>query len=255
MSGTTTDHHHEHHGHGVEHPQGPTEHDHEAGAKGHADEHAHHQHGDHDGHSGHGDHAAMFRRKFWLSLVLTIPVVLYSHMWMTLTDLEPPGFPGDQWVAPILGALVFLYGGPVFLTSGWAELRSRRPGMMLLISMGLLVAFGASVATELGLIDVDLWPELATLVTIMLLGHWQEMKAIGQAQGALAALAELLPDDAERVTDDGTETVSLSELRKGDVVLVRAGGRVPADGAITEGEAELDESMVTGESRPVPKGT
>ncbi|HZB70836.1 MAG TPA: heavy metal translocating P-type ATPase [Acidimicrobiales bacterium] len=196
----------------------------------------------------------MFRRKFWLSLVLTIPAVLYSHMWMTLTDLEPPAFTGDQWVAPILGTLVFLYGGPVFLTSGWSEIKSRQPGMMLLISMGLLVAFGASVATELGLIDVDLWPELATLVTIMLLGHWQEMKAIGQAQGALAALAELLPDDAERVTTDGTETVSLSDLRRGDVVLVRAGGRVPADGSITEGEAELDESMVTGESRPVPKG-
>src|SRR6185312_10503429 len=126
--------------------------------------------------------------------------------------------------------------------------------MMLLISMGLLVAFGASVATELGWIDVDLWFELATLVTVMLLGHWQEMKAIGQAQGALAALAELLPDDAERVTPGGgTETVPLEDLGPGDVVLVRAGGRVPADGSIVEGEAELDESMVTGESRPVAK--
>ncbi|CAN5569068.1 hypothetical protein BH18ACT1_BH18ACT1_06710 [soil metagenome] len=188
-----------------------------------------------------------------MSLVLNVPVVLYSHMWMSLTDLDPPGFSGDRWVAPVLGTLVFAWGGPVFLTSGWTELRSRRPGMMLLISMGLLVAFGASVATELDLLDVDLWPELATLVTIMLLGHWQEMKAIGLAQGALAALAELLPDDTELVTEHGTETVRLADLRVGDVVLVRPGGRVPADGVIVEGEAEVDESMVTGESRAVAK--
>jgi Cu2+-exporting ATPase len=250
MTRTRTDH-QPRRGEGVDSPEHAPDHEHQAGPEGHADQEAH---GSHGGHGGHGDHAAMFRRKFWLSLVLTIPVVLYSHMWMTLTDLEPPSFTGDHWVAPILGTLVFLYGGPVFLTSGWSELKSRQPGMMLLISMGLLVAFGASVATQLDLIDVDLWPELATLVTIMLLGHWQEMKAIGQAQGALAALAELLPDDAERVTADGTETVRLSHLRTGDVVLVRAGGRVPADGVITEGEAELDESMVTGESRPVAKG-
>jgi Cu2+-exporting ATPase len=212
-------------------------------------------HAGHGGHADHGDHVAQFRERFWVSLVLTVPVVLYSDMWER-TGLEPPSFSGDHWVAPVLGTLVFLYGGPVFLKGGWDELRSRQPGMMLLISMGLLVAFGASVASQLDLIDVELWPELATLVTIMLLGHWQEMKAIGQAQGALAALAELLPDEAERVTQDGagTEAVPLDALRPEDVVLVRAGGRVPADGAIVEGEAELDESMVTGESRPVPKG-
>ena len=122
---------------------------------------------------------------------------------------------------------------------------------MLLISLGLLVAFGASVATELGWIDVDLWFELSTLVTVMLLGHWLEMRAIGQAQGALTALAELLPDQAERVTPDGVETVPLDVLNVGDVVLVRSGGRVPADGAVVDGEAEVDESMITGESRPV----
>ena len=212
-------------------------------------------HAAHAEHGGHGDHVALFRERFWVSLVLTVPVVLYSDMWER-TGLEPPTFSADHWVAPVLGTLVFLYGGPVFLKGGWDELRSRRPGMMLLISMGLLVAFGATVASQLDLIDVELWPELATLVTIMLLGHWQEMKAIGQAQGALAALAELLPDEAERVTADGvgTEAVPLDALGPGDVVLVRAGGRVPADGVIVEGEAELDESMVTGESRPVPKG-
>jgi len=209
-----------------------------------------HQDGDH---GGHADHAEMFRRKFWVSLLLTIPTVLYSAMVQDWLGYTAPHFAGSTLVAPLFGTLVFLYGGPVFLRGGWGELRSRQPGMMLLISMGLLVAFSASVATEFGWIDVDLWFELATLVTIMLLGHWLEMRAIGQAQGALAALAELLPDEAERVADDGIESVSIHELRVGDVVLVRPGGRVPADGVIVDGEAELDESMITGESRPVLK--
>ncbi|HET7718327.1 MAG TPA: heavy metal translocating P-type ATPase, partial [Acidimicrobiales bacterium] len=204
---------------------------------------------------GHHDHAAMFKRRFWFSLVLTIPVVLYSHMLMTLTGWTPPAFTGDDWVGPVLGTLTFAYGGPVFLRAGWGELRTRRPGMMLLISMGLLVAFGASAATTLELLDADLWAELTTLVTIMLLGHWLEMRALGQAQGALAALAALLPDDAERVTSAGAETVPVGELRPGDIVLVRPGGRVPADGEVVDGTAEVDESMVTGESRPVGKGT
>jgi len=200
----------------------------------------------------------MFRNKFWFSLMLTIPVVVYSHMLMTLTGWTPPEFSGDHWVGPVLGSLTFLYGGPVFLRSGWAELRGRRPGMMLLISMGLLVAFAASAATTLDLIEADLWAELTTLVTIMLLGHWLEMRALGQAQGALAALAALLPDEAERVvgTEGGPDlqTVPVGELRPGDVVLVRPGGRIPADGEVVDGEAEVDESMVTGESRPVAKG-
>ena len=203
---------------------------------------------------GHHDHAATFKRRFWFSLVLTIPVVLYSHMLMTLTGWTPPAFTADNWVGPILGTLTFLYGGTVFLRAGWGELRSRRPGMMLLISMGLLVAFGASAATTLDLLDSDLWAELTTLVTIMLLGHWLEMRALGQAQGALAALAALLPDDAERVTAGGElETLPVGDLRPDDVVLVRPGGRVPADGVVVDGTAEVDESMVTGESRPVGK--
>jgi len=217
---------------------------------------------DHDGHAGHdgrahtdhGDHAAIFQKKFWLSLALTIPVVLYSHMLMMLTGWMAPAFPGSHWIPAVFGTAVLLYGGPVFLKAGLAEARSRQPGMMLLISMGLLVAFGASAATTLGVIDTDLWPELATLVTIMLLGHWIEMRALGQAQGALAALAALLPDEAERINAAGeTEIVSLVDLRLGDLALVRPGGRVPADGEIVQGEAELDESMVTGESRPVAK--
>jgi len=196
----------------------------------------------------------MFRRRFWVSLALTLPTVFYSSMVQDWLGYTAPEFPGHTFVAPVFGTLVFLWGGPVFLQGGWHELRNRQPGMMLLISLGLLVAFGASVATEFGWIDVDLWFELSTLVTVMLLGHWLEMRAIGQAQGALAALAELLPDEAERVTSGGgIETVALDALRVGDVVLVRAGGRVPADGVIVDGEAELDESMITGESRPVAK--
>ncbi|HVE90852.1 MAG TPA: copper-translocating P-type ATPase [Actinomycetota bacterium] len=206
-------------------------------------------HGQHGG-GGHAGHAAAFGRKFRISLLLTIPVIAYSHMLMTLTGWTPPAFPGSRWLPAVLGTAVFAYGGPVFLTSGWQELRARRPGMMLLISMGLLVAFGASVATTAGLIDVDLWPELASLVTIMLLGHWLEMRALGQTQGALSALSSLLPDVAERVTQSGVQTVPASDLVPGDVVLVRSGGRVPADGQIVEGEAGFDESMVTGESRP-----
>lgn len=233
-----------------------TEMDEMSGGAGHAGHEAHGGHSDHSapaGHSGHGDHAVMFRRKFWLSLALTIPVVLYSHMLIELTGWMAPAFPGSRWVPAVLGTAVFLYGGPVFLTAGWAEAPSKAPGMMLLISMGLLVAFGASAATTLGLLEVDLWPELATLVTIMLLGHWIEIRSLGQAQGALSALAALLPDEAERVTEQGVHTVAVAELEPGDVVLVRSGARVPADGIIDDGQAELDESMVTGESRPVAK--
>ena len=199
------------------------------------------------------DHVGEFRRKFWLSLALTVPTVVYSDTAQRVLHYEAPRFAGHTFVAPLFGTLVFLTGGLVFLRGGVSEVRSRQPGMMLLISMGLVVAFGASVATELGWIDVDLWFELATLVTIMLLGHWLEMRAIGQAQGALAALAELLPDTAERVVDGGVESVGVHELARGDVVLVRPGGRVPADGVVVDGEAEVDEAMITGESRPVFK--
>ena len=207
---------------------------------------------DHGGHIGHDP--AMFRRRFWASLVLTVPLVATSHMvmdWFGYT-LDLPGT--DIWV-PVLGTVVFLWGGWPFLAGGAREARHRQPGMMLLIAMAITVAYSASLATSLGWFDLDFWWELAALVTIMLLGHWQEMKAIGQAQGALSALADLIPDEAERVEPDGSvTTVTVPELRVDDVVLTRAGGRVPADGEIVEGDAELDESMITGESRPVAKG-
>jgi P-type Cu2+ transporter len=212
-------------------------------------------HQEHGGHGGghHGHHVAMFRTRFWWSLLLTVPLVATSHMVMGWFgyDLD---FPGIEWVGPVLGTIVFLWGGQPFLAGGIQEARARKPGMMLLIAMAITVAYVASMATSLDLFDLDFWWELGALISIMLLGHWQEMKALGQAQDALAALAALLPDEAERLTDSGDfETVAASELRPGDVVLVRSGGRVPADGDIVDGAAELDESMITGESRPVAK--
>jgi len=206
------------------------------------------------GHGGdHGDHAAMFRDRFWLSLALTVPVVYFSEMFQMLLGYGALSFPGSVSIPPVLGTVIFLYGGAPFLRGGLEEAKERQPGMMLLIALAISVAFVASVATEFGLFNLDFWWELGALITIMLLGHWQEMKAIGQASGALEALTELLPDEADRVTDGGIETVPVTELRKGDVVLVRPGARVPADGEVIEGEAELDESMVTGESRPVAR--
>ncbi|MGK2949408.1 MAG: heavy metal translocating P-type ATPase [Acidimicrobiales bacterium] len=216
--------------------------------------HGHHAGADHgDAHGGHGDHVEMFRRRFWWSLLLTIPLVLTSHMIMEWFGYRLDVY-GIEWVGPVLGTYVYVWGGWPFLSGGVDEARRRQPGMMLLIAMAITVAFGASMATSLGAFDLDFWWELGALISIMLLGHWQEMKALGQAQDALSALAALLPDEAERVAPDGQlETVPSSQLQPDDVVLVRSGARVPADGRILEGAAELDESMITGESRPVPK--
>ncbi|HEY7605416.1 MAG TPA: heavy metal translocating P-type ATPase, partial [Actinomycetes bacterium] len=214
----------------------------------------HEGHGGHGGHSGHGDHAARFRDRFWLSLALTVPVVVYSEMVQEWFGFTPPRFPGSDWVAPVLGTVVFLYGGWPFLEGGLAEARARQPGMMLLISLAIVVGFAASAASALGLFDLEFWWELALLIVIMLLGHWLEMRALGQASGALDALAALLPDQADRVDGDRVEAVPVAALAVGDLVLVRPGGRVPADGLVTDGEAELDESMITGESRPVARG-
>jgi Cu2+-exporting ATPase len=212
----------------------------------------HRVHGGHDQHAGHS--VAMFRDRFRLSLALTLPIVYYSPMIQEWFGYTAPDFPGSDWIAPILGTVVFVYGGAPFLAGAIQEARDRLPGMMLLIGMAISVAYLASVATTIGWFDLDFWWELAALITIMLLGHWMEMRAIGQARGALAALAELLPDEAERVRDGDTQTVRLSELQVGDIVLVRPGARVPADGVITVGHAEMDEAMVTGESKPVAKG-
>src|ERR687897_3373806 len=202
-------------------------------------------HAGHTGHGGHDKHAGhdpeMFRRRFWLSLILTIPLVVTGEMVMDWFNYSLD-FWGMDLLGPVLGSVVFWWGGWPFLAGGVAEVRDRQPGMMLLISMAITVAYVASLATSLDWFDLDFWWELAALVTIMLLGHWQEMKAIGQAQGALAALAELLPDEAERMgPEGGGGGVSIPGPGGGDVVLFRWGAGVPADGQIVDGEAELDE--------------
>lgn len=229
--------------------------------------HPHHEHhsahaphpspaaaGTHAGHAAHDKHAGhdpeTFRRRFWLTLLISLPVIATSEMIMDWFDYR---LTGVAWVGPVLGTFVFVWGGWPFLRGAVDEVRDRAPGMMLLIAMAISVAWASSMASSLEWFDLEFWWELAALVTIMLLGHWQEMKAIGQAQGALAALAALLPDDAEVIEESRTRTVGIEDLREGQLVLVRAGGRVPADGTIEEGEAELDESMITGESKAVVK--
>src|SRR2546429_997886 len=209
-------------------------------------------HGSHDRHAGHS--VAMFRDKFWLSFAFTIPVIFRSTDVQHWLGYRAPSFPGSNLIAPILGTVVFIYGGLVFIRGAWSELADHKPGMMTLISLAITVAFGTSLAATFGLFEIEVWWELASLITIMLLGHWLEMRAISQARGALSALAALLPDTAELVRGAETQTVPLSELHVGDIVLVRPGTRVPADGAVVDGVADVDESMITGESRTVSKG-
>src|ERR1022692_3118524 len=209
-------------------------------------------HGGHDRHAGHS--VAIFRDKFWLSFALTIPVVFWSTDVQHWLGYIAPSFPGSQFIPAILGTVVFVYGGLVFIRGAWRELADRKPGMMTLISLAIIVAFGTSLAATFGLFEIEVWWELASLITIMVLGHWLEMKAISQARGALNALAALLPDTAERLSGTETQTVPIAELRLGDIVLVRPGTRVPADGTVVEGSADVDESMITGESRTVSKG-
>jgi P-type Cu2+ transporter len=206
----------------------------------------------HDQHAGHS--VAMFRDKFWLTLLLTLPVVAWSGEVQHWLGYTAPTFPGSQYIPAFLGTIVFLYGGSVFIRGARGELADRRPGMMTLISLGIVVAFAASLAATIGFFAIDVWWEVATLITVMLLGHWLEMKAIAQARGALDALAALLPDTAERITESGVEKVPLAALQVGDVVLVRPGARVPADGKVIEGTADVDESLITGESRAISKG-
>ncbi len=227
----------------------------ESGSDTRGGEHEHQNagQGNHAGHDKHAGHdPEVFRRLFWWNLLLAVPVLVFSAQvqdWFGYTI----DFAGAAWIAPVIGTAIYLWGGRPFLAGGVTEVRDRQPAMMLLISLAITVAYLSSLASSLGLGNLDFWWELAALIVVMLLGHWQEMKAIGQAQGALAALAELLPDTAERVTADGVEKVAINDLRVDDVVLVRPGGRVPADGSIVDGRAAFDESMITGESRPVTR--
>lgn len=223
----------------------------------HGDHAAHGGHGDHTdhgGHTGHGDHVSQFRRLFWINLVIAIPVVGFSPMFAMLLGYPVPGWAG--WVAAVLGTVMYVWGGRPFLTGAIHEVKNRQPGMMLLIALGITVAFLASWAATLGLVhhELEFWWELALLIVIMLLGHWVEMRSVAQTTSALDSLAALLPDRAERVEGDDIVMVAPSDLRVGDIVIIRPGGSVPADGTIIDGRAEMDESMITGESRAVPRG-
>ena len=225
-------------------------------------DHSHHEHMHHDGHdmsehANHDKHAGhnpeMFKKKFWLSFVLTIPVLFFSETIQELFNYTAPTFPGSTWIPAILGTIIFFYGGLVFLKSAKTELSARQPGMMTLISLAITVAFGYSIAVSFGLEGMDFWWELATLVTIMLLGHWLEMASVQNAQGALKELAKLLPDEAELVTNNSSKTVAVASLKVGDLVLVRPGSTIPTDGVVMKGESKVNESMLTGESKPVSK--
>ena len=242
-------HDHSAHDHGAHDHSGHAEHDH--GAHDHS-AHAEHDHSAHD-HSHHDP--AQFRRTFWISLVLTIPTLVFSQGLQDILGLAGPRFPGSQFIPAVFGIVVFIVGGLVFLRGAVQELRGRQPGMMTLISLAIVVALGYSLAVTLGLPGMDFWWELATLVTIMLLGHWIEMSAVMGAQNALGQLAKLLPDEAELVHGDHIMTVAASSLTVGDVVLVRPGASVPADGEVVEGESDVDESLLTGESAPVAKAS
>src|SRR3990167_7116020 len=217
------------------------------------------EHGTHDKHAGHS--TAMFLRKFWISLSLTIPVVLYADVLKTIFKWSLPEFPGLSYMPLILGSIVFFYGGWVFLAGAWREIKGRLPGMMTLIGIAISAAYIWSVYAVFAGDEALFW-ELTTLITIMLLGHWLEMRGVSGAQGALKELSKLLPDTAERIIQNGpstklgaskTETIALSELRENDIILVRPGTKIPADGTIIDGDSDVNESMMTGESKPVSK--
>jgi P-type Cu2+ transporter len=214
----------------------------------------HDAHAEHAGHNKHAGHSVtMFRDKFWVSLLLTLPTLVWGHMLQRAFGYTAPHFPGSHWIPPVFGTAVFAYGGWPFLQGALRELRARLPGMMTLIALAISVAFAFSAVVTLGYPGMPLWEELSTLVTIMLLGHWIEMRSISQAQGALQELVKLLPSTATRVVGDRMEEVPIAELREGDVVLVRPGASIPADGVVRQGSSAVNESMITGESRPVDK--
>jgi Cu2+-exporting ATPase len=213
-------------------------------------------HHDHDQHSGH-DHShhdpGQFRRKFWVSLALSIPTLVFSSGLQGILHLSGPQFPGSQFIPAAFGLAIFIYGGWVFLAGGVAELKSRQPGMMTLISLAILVAFGYSIAVTFGLHGMDFWWELATLITIMLLGHWIEMSAVMRAGDALGELASLIPDEADVMHGDHVMTMAVAQLTVGDTVLVRPGASVPVDGEVIDGESSVNEALLTGESAAVAK--
>lgn len=214
-------------------------------------DHSQHEHQEHDKHAGHS--VAMFKDKFWLSLILTIPVLAYSEMIQQWLNFTPPAFPGSQYVPFVFSTIIFFYGGLVFIKGAWGELKAKLPGMMTLISLAIITAYVYSVATQFWLSGEGFFWELATLVTIMLLGHWLEMASVAKAEGALDAISKLLPDKAEKLINGKPKQVLVSELKVGDLVLIRPGSRIPVDGVITDGKSSVDEAAITGESKPVSK--
>nr|WP_311342133.1 heavy metal translocating P-type ATPase [Corynebacterium riegelii] len=244
-------------------PGGYASHHEHSNHEGHADhnhaEHAGHgEHGGHGhaGHTGHGDHVAQFRRLFWIMLVLAIPVVGFNSTFAHLIGYQLPDTEWARWISPLLGTVIYFWGGRPFLSGAASEIRSRKPGMMLLIALAITVAFVSSWGASLNLLDpgLNFWWELALLVVIMLLGHWIEMRSLAQTTSALDSLAALLPDEAEKIDGDEVVKVTPADLEVGDVVIVRPGASVPADGTIVDGSASMDESMVTGESKTVRRG-
>ena len=256
---TTQGHDHDAHDHSA-HGHSSHQHDHNEHTGHEGMDHAAMGHGSmnhagHGGHAGHGDHVGQFRRLFWIMLVLAVPVLAFSDMFAMLLGYELPDAAWVNWISPILGTVMFFWGGWPFLTGAVSEVRSRKPGMMLLIGLAITVAFVASLGASLGLLDhqLDFWWELALLIVIMLLGHWIEMRSLAQTTSALDSLAALLPDEAEVVDGDEIRKVAPADLQVDDVVVVRPGGRVPADGRIVSGSASMDESMITGESKTVTR--
>lgn len=211
----------------------------------------HSSHEDHDKHAGHS--VSMFKNKFWLSLAMTIPVLAYSASIQEWLNFSSPEFTGSEYIPFIFSTAIFFYGGLVFIKSALSELKVKMPGMMTLISMAIVTAYLYSIATQFFIAGDTFFWELATLVTIMLLGHWLEMSAIAKAENALDAISELLPDEAEKIIDGKPETVKVSELSVGDVVLVRPGSNIPVDGKIVEGSSSVDEAAISGESKPITK--
>ncbi|HEY5729768.1 MAG TPA: copper-translocating P-type ATPase [Anaerolineales bacterium] len=221
----------------------------------HEDHSAHEGHDEHAGHTDHTGHEQMFRTRFWGSLLLSIPVLIFSPALQNWLGYTAPSFTGSTWIPFIFSLVIFVYGGVPFLNMAVPEIRTRAPGMMTLISLAISVAFVYSLAAQLFNLGEGFFWELVTLIDIMLLGHWMEMRSVRQASGALNELTKLMPDEAELVTSDGnTKKISVSELKNDQVVLVRPGTSVPVDGQVIEGESSVNESMITGESKPVDKG-
>jgi Cu2+-exporting ATPase len=211
-------------------------------------------HGPSSGHDAHAGHdASMFRDRFWVALALTIPILAWGHMVGRLTGLHLPVVPGPRWLGPVLGSVLYFWGGWPFLQGAVHELRARLPGMMVLISLGITVAYAFSMAVTLGYPGAPLWEELATLITVMLLGHWIEMRSVSRARGAHKELAKLLPHTAVREIEGRAEEVPLTAIRRGDLLLIRPGASIPTDGVVQSGQSSVDESSITGESRPIEK--